>query len=84
MAVNLVEPSACLRARIVAMIFLEVPSHSWHLYGTSATQKRPLMHRNTTEMPRSEKPTEIGVSDKRSAKNIDRKISVAPMMDWID
>ena len=34
--------------------------------------------------PACEKPTKIGISHRKSAGIIDRRISVAPMMDWTD
>src|SRR5215469_4595058 len=42
------------------------------------------MRKNPAETPESGKPTKIGVSDDFSRGKIDRRISVAPMMDWTD
>jgi hypothetical protein len=42
------------------------------------------MPQNPAETPASEKPKEIGISHRKSAGMIDRRISVAPMMDWTD
>src|ERR1700684_1080011 len=39
---------------------------------------------NPAETRRTEKPTEIGISDGVSRGKLDRRISVAPMMDWTD
>jgi tRNA-dihydrouridine synthase A len=54
------------------------------LYGTSATQELPLMPQNPAETLHAEKPTEIGIAHSKSAAILDRRISVAPMMDWTD
>jgi len=42
------------------------------------------MPRNSAETPDSGKPAKIALSDDFSGKEIDRRISVAPMMDWTD
>jgi hypothetical protein len=42
------------------------------------------MPRNPAETHGNEKPTEIGISDGKSAEKIDRRVAVAPMMDWTD
>ncbi|HEY4340538.1 MAG TPA: tRNA dihydrouridine(20/20a) synthase DusA [Steroidobacteraceae bacterium] len=42
------------------------------------------MPENPAETPGEEKPTEIGISHRKEAENIDRRVSVAPMMDWTD
>jgi hypothetical protein len=42
------------------------------------------MPSNSPETPESEKPTKIGISAEFSRKKLDRRISVAPMMDWTD
>src|SRR6478672_1831203 len=42
------------------------------------------MAKNPAETPHAEKPTEIGISHRKSAGIVDRRISVAPMMDWTD
>jgi tRNA-dihydrouridine synthase A len=42
------------------------------------------MAKNTVETRSNEKPTEKGISHIKSAGIIDRRISVAPMMDWTD
>jgi hypothetical protein len=39
---------------------------------------------NPAETPDSGKPAKIGLSDDFSREKIDRRISVAPMMDWTD
>src|SRR5580704_407380 len=54
------------------------------LYGTFATAKLPLMRRNPAETPSSETTTKIGICSRQKAEKIDRRISVAPMMDWTD
>jgi len=42
------------------------------------------MSNNPAETPHSPEPTKIGMSRDISRENVDRKISVAPMMDWTD
>src|SRR6516165_12037843 len=42
----------------------------------------PGMSTNPAETPDSEKPAKMGTSDDSSREKIDRRISVAPMMDW--
>jgi tRNA-dihydrouridine synthase A len=42
------------------------------------------MPTNPAETPESAKPKKIGLSDDFSREKIDRRISVAPMMDWTD
>jgi hypothetical protein len=54
------------------------------LYVSPANAKLPEMPEIPTETPNIEKPTEIGISHSKSAGIIDRRISVAPMMDWTD
>ena len=66
------------------MMELEETSGSCLLYVSSANAKLPGMPTNPAETPDSEKPAKIGISDDFSRKKIDRRISVAPMMDWTD
>jgi hypothetical protein len=40
------------------------------------------MPNNPAETGESAKPIEIGVSDGNSRDELDRKLSVAPMMEW--
>jgi hypothetical protein len=54
------------------------------LYVPSATSKLPGMPRNTAETPQVENAIKIDVSAEKSSHFIDRRISVAPMMDWTD
>jgi tRNA-dihydrouridine synthase A len=42
------------------------------------------MPTNPAETPESEKPAKIGLSEDFSREKMDRRISVAPMMDWTD
>jgi hypothetical protein len=42
------------------------------------------MPTNPAETPESSKPTKIGLSGDFSRAKIDRRISVAPVMDWTD
>src|SRR5262249_45285267 len=48
------------------------------------TGKLPGMPRNPAEMPGSGQPAKIGLSGDFSRGKIDRRLSVAPMMDWTD
>lgn len=59
-------------------------SHSCPLYVPSATSKLPGMPRNTAETPQVENAIKRGASVEKSSDFIDRRISVAPMMDWTD
>jgi hypothetical protein len=42
------------------------------------------MPKNTAETPGAEMPTKIGVLHNKIAQTIDRRLSVAPMIDWTD
>jgi tRNA-dihydrouridine synthase A len=42
------------------------------------------MPTNPVETPNSGKPTKIGIADDFAAGKLDRRVSVAPMMDWTD
>src|ERR1700752_895150 len=66
------------------MAILEATWDSCRLYVAPATDKLPQMPRNSAETPESVKPTKMGLSDDSSDKKLDRRISVAPMMDWTD
>ena len=46
--------------------------------------KLPRTHRNRPLIHNLENPTKIGRSIENTAAKIDRRISVAPMMDWTD
>src|SRR5215472_4310060 len=46
--------------------------------------KLPEMRRNPAETADSGKPVKIGLAEDFSRRKIDRRISVAPMMDWTD
>jgi hypothetical protein len=50
----------------------------------SATDKRPRMARNPAGTPSMESTGEIGISSEQKAVRIDRRVSVAPVMDWTD
>jgi hypothetical protein len=52
------------------------------LYVSPTNGKLPGMPRNTAETPQVENAIKIGVSVEKSSDLIDRRISVAPMMDW--
>ena len=55
-----------------------------HLYDPFANAKLPGMPINPAETPESEMPIKLGVSADFSREKLDRRISVAPMMDWTD
>ena len=42
------------------------------------------MARNPAETPGTETPMKVGISSDQKAEKIDRRISVAPMVDWTD
>jgi hypothetical protein len=50
----------------------------------SATSKLPEIRRNPAEAPQVENAMEPGISVEKTSKSLDRKISVAPVMDWTD
>jgi predicted nucleic acid-binding protein len=56
--------------------------------GTSVsfeTSRRPLgLSANTAETHRMESTQKLAISPEKNAASIDRRLSVAPMMDWID
>lgn len=62
----------------------EGTSHSCLLYVPSATGKLPEIRRNPAETARVKNPEKIGISVEKSGDSIDRRLSVAPMMDWTD
>ena len=76
-AVYRVEPSDCLRTS-------EATRHSCRLYVASATDKLRGMPTNPAQAPESGKSVKIGLSEDFSREKIDRRICVAPMMDWSD
>src|SRR5262249_27659920 len=51
-------------------------------YVSPANAKLPGMPTNPAETPDSAKAEKIGLSDDFAREKIDRRISVAPMMDW--
>ena len=59
-------------------------SHSCPLFVPSATHKLPGIRRNPAATPMSDNPIKIGISSEKSRDSLDRRISVAPMMDWTD
>ena len=50
----------------------------------SATGKFPETRRNAAETPMSENPIKIDISSEKQSTLIDRRLSVAPMIDWTD
>jgi hypothetical protein len=78
----------CLRALIAGMI--ECPARhgasnaSWVPYVSPASDRLPGMRREPDEAKRAENPAKPGVSGDTRGDSIDRRLSVAPMMDWTD
>src|SRR5579864_2765167 len=62
----------------------EETSRSCLPYVSSANAKLPDMPRNRAETPEAKEPGKIGNSVDNSPGKIDRRVSVAPMMDWTD
>jgi tRNA-dihydrouridine synthase A len=87
-AVYRVEPFTCLRALIVGMVDFRGDKnagiHSCLLYVSSATSKLPEIRKNPAVTPQVENATKQGISVEKSSPTLDRRISVAPMMDWTD
>ena len=83
-AVYHVVPSDGLRARRVVMVDLEVTSLSCHLNVTSATHELSAMPGDRAETPESERPIRAGASAYPVREKLDRRVSVAAMMDWTD
>ena len=88
MAVYGVAPLACLRILIVGMIDIPGRHEAWKasglLYVSPTHDKLPEMRRNPAEAAQVTNATKIGNSVEKSSDLIDRRISVAPMMDWTD
>jgi tRNA-dihydrouridine synthase A len=51
---------------------------------TTATHKLPGIPRNPAETPRMENSAKIGIFSEKPGVLIDRRLCVAPMMDWTD
>jgi hypothetical protein len=58
--------------------------HSCLLDVSSATSKLLGIRRNPAETPQVENATKQGISVEKRRTTLDRRISVAPMMDWTD
>ena len=54
------------------------------IYVTSATDKLACTRRNAAETRRMESTGKIGIFVEQTPEKLDRRISVAPMMDWSD
>lgn len=63
---------------------MEETSRSCLLYVSSANDKLPEMPENAAGTTEPREPEKIGSSDDFSRGKIDRRVSVAPMMDWTD
>jgi hypothetical protein len=88
MAVQRVTPFACFRVLIVGMIEIPGRHEAWKasclLYVSPTNDKLHVMNRNPAETAQVENATKTGISVEKSSDSIDRRISVAPMMDWTD
>ena len=62
----------------------EATGDSCRLYLAWATDKLLQMAHDPPETPLAEPPAKMGISSDQKAEKIDRRISVAPMMDWTD
>ena len=66
------------------MMTLGDTSRSRLPYVSPATDKLPEMARNPAETPSMESTGKIGISSDQKSAKLDRRVSVAPMMDWTD
>src|ERR1700733_8112020 len=66
------------------MTTLEATWDSCLLYVASATDKLPGMARNPAETHSMESTGKIGISSDQKPAKLDRRIAVAPMLDWTD
>src|ERR1700733_6049344 len=66
------------------MAIREATWDSCRLYVASATDKLPVTRRNSAETRSMGNTGNIGISTEQDAQKIDRRVSVAPMMDWTD
>jgi hypothetical protein len=51
---------------------------------SSATSKLPDIRNDPAEAARVENTTKPGISVEKRSDSVDRRVSVAPMMDWTD
>lgn len=54
------------------------------LYVAAASDKFHGMRRNPAEIPMTENPEKIGISSAKQGTLLNRRVSVAPKMDWTD
>ena len=54
------------------------------LYVAAASDKFHGMRRNPAEIPMTENPVKKAISSRKQGTLLDRRVSVAPMMDWTD
>src|SRR6266480_5823120 len=62
----------------------EATGDSCRLYLAWATDKLPSTAQNPPETPLAETRIKIGISSDQKAEELDRRIPVAPMMDWTE
>src|SRR5919106_2703643 len=53
-------------------------------FGAAASRKRTGIRRNLAEAPRVENTGKIGIAELKPVISLDRRVSVAPMMDYTD
>jgi hypothetical protein len=53
-------------------------------FAAAASRRRTGIRRNLAETPRMENAEKIEISELKAAVQLDRRVSVAPMMDWSD
>ena len=58
--------------------------YSWHRYGASADGKLHRIHRNSAETPRMKNTAKQAILVEKGSAISDRRVAVAPMMDWTD
>jgi hypothetical protein len=81
-----VVPSARLLGRIVAIAGAARAAHAFcvEILEQLQVKKHSGIRSNPAETPSMENPAKIDISETRSAASLDRRVSVASMMDWTD
>jgi hypothetical protein len=87
-ALERIDPFARFRTFIVAMGILEETRGVETIPVSFMSPQQPAnslaIRRNPAETTRVENTTKIGMSVEKRSDSIDRRVSVAPMMDWTD
>src|SRR5437879_10872211 len=79
-----VEPSGCFLIRMYDIGTSEATRYSCRLYVASASRKLPGIRRNLAATRMTESTVKLGISSEKQSTLLDRRVSVAPMMDWTD